>query len=59
MVDHLNRLMTECIDRHAPLKRTKITRPPAPWLKHLDVMSYQQRRDKLRYTAHRTKSGAD
>ena len=25
-------LITECIERHAPLKRTKITRPPAPWL---------------------------
>ena len=23
-------LITECIERHAPLKRTKITRPPAP-----------------------------
>ena len=27
-----NRLVTECIDRHAPLKRSKVTRPPTPWL---------------------------
>lgn len=59
MVDILSRFMTECIDSHAPLKRTKVTRPPAPWLKHLDIMSLQQQRDKLRCTAHRTKSGTD
>ena len=59
MVDHLSRFMTEHKDRHAPLKRTKVTRPPAPWLKHLDVMSLQQQRNKLRCAAHRTKSDAD
>ena len=26
----LNKLILDCIDRHAPLKRTKFTRPPAP-----------------------------
>ena len=25
-----NKLILDCIDRHAPLKRTKFTRPPAP-----------------------------
>lgn len=27
-----NNLLIQCIDRHAPLKRVKLTRPPAPWL---------------------------
>ena len=29
-VDLLSSLICECIDRHAPLKRTKVTRPLAP-----------------------------
>ena len=32
-LDIFNNLVAECIDRHAPLKRIKWTRPPAPWLK--------------------------
>ena len=35
-VDLLSSLIRECIDRHAPLKHTKLTRPPAPWMKDLD-----------------------
>ena len=27
-----NRLVTDCLDRHAPLKKTKVIRPSAPWL---------------------------
>ena len=29
-LDIFNTLVTEYIDRHAPLKRLKCTRPPAP-----------------------------
>ena len=29
-VSVLNSLITECIDCHAPLRRVKVTRPPAP-----------------------------
>ena len=36
-LDIFNSLVTECIDRHAPIKRIKCTRPPAPWLKSLNV----------------------
>ena len=36
-LDIFNNLVTECIDRHAPLKRIKCTRPPASWLKSLDI----------------------
>ena len=35
--DIFNNLVAECIDRLAPLKRIKCTRPPAPWLKRLDI----------------------
>ena len=35
-VDLLGSLIRECIDRHAPLKHTKLTRPPAPWMKDLE-----------------------
>ena len=49
-------LITECIERHAPLKRTKITRPPAPWLQEEEIKSLQNQRDLLRHKAHSTKT---
>ena len=48
----LNTLILDCIDRHAPLKRTKFTRPPAPWMKQLDIIELQKQRDKYRFLAH-------
>ena len=30
----LNKLILDCIDRHAPLRRTKFTRPRVPWMKN-------------------------
>lgn len=47
-----NKLVTECIERHAPLKRTKITRPPAPWLNTEGIRDLQTKRDTLRHEAH-------
>ena len=38
----LSSLIRECIGRHAPLKRTKVTRPPAPWMKDLDIQQLQK-----------------
>ena len=52
MVNLLNTLIVECIDRHAPLKRVKITRPPAPWLPAADIRQLQAERDKFRLDAH-------
>ena len=52
----LNSLITECIERHAQLKRTKITRPPAPWLNREDIRSLQAKRNTLHHMAHTTKS---
>ena len=37
----LSKLILDCIDRHAPLKRTKLTRLPAPWMKQLDLLNYK------------------
>ena len=38
----LNKLILDCIDRHAPLKRKKITRPPPPWMKQLEIIELQK-----------------
>ena len=48
----LNKLILDCIDCHAPLKRTKSTRPPAPWMKQLNIIELQKQRDKYRFLAH-------
>ena len=41
-VDILNSLFRECLDKHAPLKRTKVSRPPAPWMKNPDIAQLQR-----------------
>ena len=43
----LNKLILNCTDCHAPLKRTKFTRPPAPWTNELDITELQKQRDKI------------
>ena len=43
-LDIFNTLVTECIDQHAHLKRIKCTRPPAPWLKSLDIQQLNSER---------------
>ena len=54
----LNTLFVECIDRHAPLRRVRFTRPPAPWMETKEIRSLQAERDKLRKAAHRTHTTA-
>ena len=39
----LNSLILECIERHAPLKRIRVTRPPAPWMKCPYIKTYKRR----------------
>ena len=51
-LDILNKIILECIERHAPLKTAKFIRPPAPWLKDLDIVTLQNQRNKLTYKAH-------
>ena len=52
----MNSLIKECIDRHAPLKRTKITRPSAPWLKDPDIVKAKAKRDLLQKNAPKDKN---
>ena len=42
-LEMLSKLFRECIDRHTPLKRTRVSRPPAPWLKELKIISNNSR----------------
>jgi len=43
-----NELLLSCLDQHAPLVKCKITRPPAPWLRELNLSN------KLRQTSSST-----
>ena len=47
MVQEFNTLFGECIDRHAPLKRMKVTRPTAPWMNSDQIRKLQAEREKL------------
>jgi exonuclease III len=58
-LDMLNKLFNECLERHAPLRKEKITRPPAPWLKTNEIPSNMLERNRLRTTAHTTNSDND
>ena len=53
-LDIFNNLVTECIDQHAPLKPIKCTRPPAPWLKSLDIQQLISEHHRKWYVAHLT-----
>ena len=58
-LDTFNNLVAECIDRHAPLKRIKCTRPQAPWLKSLDIEQLISERNRKRYLVHLTQKISD
>ena len=53
-LDAFSELILQCIERHAPLKRIKLTRRPAPWLQDDEIRQTQLLRDKLRFEAHAT-----
>ena len=44
----LNKLGNQCISEHGPIKPTKFTRPPAPWLKDPEVFKAKNVLDNLR-----------
>ena len=50
-MDLLYSLVTECLDRHAPLKKVKVTRPPAPWMASDEIREFQATRDTVRAQA--------
>ena len=43
----LNKLVNQCISEHAPIKRTKFTRPPARWLKDPEICKAKNVLDNL------------
>ena len=52
-LDTLNKLILSVIDKHAPLVKTKFTRPAAPWTKDIKINKLQRERDHWRHEAHR------
>ena len=58
-VETLKKLITDCLSRHAQIKHTKFTRPPAPWMKTFDIVNLQKKRNELGTTAHRTQTESD
>ena len=52
-LDTLNKLILSVIDKHAPLVKTKFTRPPAPWMKDIKINNLQRERDHWRYEAYK------
>ena len=51
-------LISECLERHAPLRKVRVTRPPAPWMKDPLIEELQKKRDAARFTAHQTSTDA-
>ena len=43
MIQTRNSLFRDCLDQHAPLQRTKISRPPAPWMKIVTLPNFSQK----------------
>ena len=44
----LNTLIVSCINDHAPLRRIKLTRPPAPWMNDPNIIKLQKEKENLR-----------
>ena len=55
-VSAFSSLISECLDRHAPLRRTRLTRPPAPWLNDPTIRSLQDTCKLHRREAHKRPS---
>ena len=47
-----NTLISECLERHVPLRKVRVTRPPALWMKDPLIEELQKKRDSARFTAH-------
>ena len=52
MVEGFNTLFGECIERHVPLKRMKVTRPPASWMNSDQIHQLQVEHENLGCEAH-------
>lgn len=55
----LNEFTLSCIDQHASLIRTKLTRPPAPWIADLNIQALQQKKDNQRLIPNHSNKESD
>lgn len=53
-LDIFNDLFKSCLNEHVPLKKGKMTRPPAPWMQDNSIQATIKERNELRHKAHRT-----
>ena len=58
-VDLFNIHFTDYLEQHAPLSKMKVSRPPVPWLKDLEICNLKQTRNEFRYNAYQTQSEDD
>ena len=57
-ISMLNKLITDSIAEHAPVKITKFTRPPALWMKDTEIITARNHLENLRITS-RNSNNAD
>ena len=57
-LETLNTLVSECLERDGPLRKVRVTRPPAPWMKDPLIKEFQKKRDSARFTDHQTSTDA-
>ena len=55
-MDILDKLILHCTEEHAPLKRAKFTRPPAPWMKGLTIIALLRGKYQPGHEAHSHKT---
>ena len=46
-LDIFNSLILYCVNKHAPLRKIKVTRPPSPWMQGKKIRNLQQERNNL------------
>ena len=54
-----NQLLLEAINKHAPSKKIKVTRPPAPWIHDPEIRHLQKIRDECRVEARQKQAVGD
>ena len=57
-LETLNTLISECLERQPPLRKVRVTRPSAPWMKDPLIEELQKKRGSVRFTAHQTSTDA-
>ena len=55
----LNKLVLDCIEKHAPIKRVRLTRPVAPWMKDESIVNLKTQLEHHRHKARASKEEND